>query len=86
MMDLAQILSGAAAVASFTAHIVVASSMTRTVNDRLGTDYKGIWSSHGDEVWKEHQRLFPASRKRAALAATLVAAFALFMATAFLAR
>ena len=85
-MNVFQVLSGAAALASFTAHIVIARSVTEDVNDRLGTDYKGIWSPDGSKTWAEHERLFPSSRKRVALAATMVAAFTLFMATAFLTR
>ncbi len=81
-----QILSLAAAVASFIGTILIGNSITKDVNEALGTDYNGMWSLNGNKIWKEHERLFPANRKRAALAAALVAAFGLFMATAFFAR
>lgn len=86
MMRALQILSLAAAVASFVAMILIGNSITREVNEALGTDYNGIWSLSGNKIWKEHERLFPANRKRVALAAALVVAFGLFFATAFLAR
>ena len=73
-MNVFQVLSGAAALASFAAHIVIARSVTEDVNDRLGTDYKGIWSPDGSKTWAEHERLFPSSRKRVALAATFLVA------------
>ncbi len=74
-----QILSLAAAVASFVAMILIGKSITREVNEALGTDYNGIWSLNGNKIWKEHERLFPANRKRVALAAALVVAFGLFL-------
>jgi 4-amino-4-deoxy-L-arabinose transferase-like glycosyltransferase len=86
MMRALQILSLAGAVASFIGMILIGNSITKDVNEALGTDYNGIWSLNGNKIWKEHERLFPANRKRAALAAALVAAFGLFFATAFLAR
>ena len=81
-----QILSLAAAVASFVGTILIGNSIAKDVNETLGTDYRGIWSVSGNKIWKEHERLFPANRKRVALAIALVAAFGLFMASAFLAR
>lgn len=85
-MRVLQILSLAAAVAAFGGAIIIGNSITKDVNESLGTDYKGIWSLNGNKIWKEHERLFPANRKRAALAATVVGALGFFMATAFLAR
>jgi len=81
-----QILSWAAAVASFIATVLIGNSIAKDVNQTSGTDYNGIWSLSGNKIWKEHELLFPASRKRAALVAALAVAFGLFMATAFLAH
>lgn len=80
-----QILSWAAAVVCFVATITVGNSIAKDVNQALGTDYKGIWSLEGNKVWKERERLFPASRKRLLLALALVLAFSFFIATAVLA-
>jgi hypothetical protein len=85
-MQLLQILSLAAAVASFIGTILIGNSIARDVNEVLGRDDNGIWNLNGNKVWKEHECLFPGNRKRAALAAALVVAFVLFIATAFFAR
>ena len=85
-MRILQILSLIAAVGLFCGTILIGNSITKDVNENMGSHHDGIWSSSGNRIWKEHERLFPANRKRAALAITLVAAFALFMATAFLSR
>ena len=80
-----QILSLAAAVASFVAMILIGNSIAREVNDALGTAHNGIWRLNGNSVWKEHQRLFPANGKRVALAGSLIAAFGLLFVSGFIA-
>jgi hypothetical protein len=82
-MGVPRILCAAVAVGVLVAHIIIATSITSEVNERLGKQYKGVWSLQGDEILKEHERLFPDSRKRAAFFATFVAAFILFFATGF---
>jgi hypothetical protein len=86
MMRVFQILSAAAAVASFIAGVIIGGSIANDVNEKLGTDYNGVWSWGGNKIWKEHERLFPASPKRTILAAVWLAAFGLLMAAAFFTR
>jgi hypothetical protein len=85
-MQALQILSLVAAFASSIGMVLIGNSIAKDVNEALGTDYNGIWSLNGNRIWKEHERLFPNSRKRTALAVTLVVAFGLLFATGFLAR
>ena len=73
-----------AAGASFVSMILIGNSIARDVNETLGTDFNGIWNLNGDRILKEHERLFPADRKRMALATAVVAAFGLFALAAFL--
>jgi hypothetical protein len=81
-----QILSLGGAVASFIGTVLIGNSIAKDVNEALDTDYNSIWSLSGNKIWKEHERIFPSNRKRTALAATLVVAFGLVVATGFLAR
>jgi hypothetical protein len=85
-MQALQILSLVAAFASSIGMVLIGNSIANDVNEALGTGYNGIWSLNGNKIWKEHERLFPGSRKRTALAVTLVVAFGLLFATGFLAR
>jgi hypothetical protein len=81
-----QILLLAASFASLVGCIVIGNAIAKDVNGSLGTGYNGIWRLNGNKIWNEHERLFPASRKRAALATTVVAAFGLITVAAFLPR
>lgn len=65
-----QIVFIVTSMASFVATIAVGHSIAEDVNDKLGTEYRGVFGK-GDP-WTAHQRLFPASRKRMALALTLI--------------
>ena len=76
-----QVLSSLAAVGLFTAGILIGSSIARDVDEALGTTYGGIWNSNANTIWKEHERLFPLSRKRAALAGAFLASVGLFIIT-----
>jgi hypothetical protein len=86
MMRALQILVWTAGLASFIANILIGNSIAQDVNRALGTDYSGIWNLHGNAIWKDHERLFPASPKRVAFATALVFAFGLYVAAAVLAR
>ncbi len=81
-----RIISLAAAAGSFLGVILIGNSIARDVNGTLGTDYDSIWSLNGNRVWQEHQRLFPYSRKRAALGTMLLGWLALLFVTGFLGR
>ncbi len=82
-MRVIQAVSALAAVGLFTGGILIGSSIARDVDDALGTTYGGIWNSSATIIWKEHERLFPFSRKRSALIAVFLASVGLFM-TVFL--
>lgn len=84
MLRALQILSLGAVVASVISMALIGDSIAKDVNEAQGTKYNGIWNLKGNRVWQEHERLYPASRKRAALAAALVAAFGLLWVLAFL--
>jgi hypothetical protein len=86
MMRALQILAWAAGLASFIANTLFGNSIAQDVNRALGTDYRGIWNLHGNAIWKDHERLFPASPKRMAFATALVFAFGFYIAAAILAR
>jgi hypothetical protein len=68
-----QIVLIVASMASFVATIAIGHSIAEDVNEKLGTEYKGVFGK-GDP-WTEHLRLFPASRKRVALALALIGFF-----------
>lgn len=85
-MPALEIFFWAAAVASFSSAILIDDSIAKDVSEALGTDYKGMFGLNGEKVWKEHQRLFPASRKRAALVGALVATFGSMMMGAYFGR
>ncbi len=81
-----QIVAWAAEIGSFVLVIVIGGSITKDVNESLGESYNGIWSARGNKIWKDHERLFPASRKRICLAAALLSSFAFLIAGACLVR
>ena len=76
-----QVLTSLAAVGLFTAGILIGSSIAHDVDEALGTAYGGIWRSNAKTIWREHERLFPMSRKRAALAGAFLASVAFFIVT-----
>lgn len=77
-----QILSLAMAFGSHITLLLIGNSITREVNEALGTEYKGIWRFNGNKVLKEHERLFPASRKRVAHTAALAGVIGFLLAAA----
>jgi hypothetical protein len=68
------------AAASYVAILTVGHSIAEDVNGKLGTQYKykGIFVWKGDP-WKEHQRLFPTSRKRMAVALIMLGSVSLLV-------
>jgi hypothetical protein len=76
-----QVLTSLAAVGLFTAGVLIGISIARDVDEALGTTYGRIWSSNANTIWKEHERLFPLSRKRAALVGAFLASAGFFIIT-----
>jgi hypothetical protein len=83
-MNAGQIMCGLLAGVFFMAMPGIGMSITKDVNEKFGTSYVGLWTLQGNKIWGEHQKLFPHSRKRIALAATLLAAFGLLFVVACL--
>jgi hypothetical protein len=81
-----QIVAWAAEIGSFALVIVIGGSITKDVNESLGESNNGIWSARGNKIWKDHEQLFPASRKRLYLVAALLSSFAFLIAGAYLVR
>lgn len=79
-------LSCAGGLIAFFVMLVVSRSITDEVNNALGTKYERFWSRSGNEIWSQHERLFPASPKRRLLAVFLSLAFGLLLAAGFLPR
>jgi hypothetical protein len=77
-MTVVQMIFLASSIASFVTTIATGHSIAEDVNGKMGTDYKGVFVRKGDP-WKEHERLFPASRKRIALAVALAASVGFLM-------
>lgn len=84
-MRISVVVTCTAAVICFVAALEFGNSIAQDVQEALSTN-ENFWSSQGSRIWNEHEKLFPQSRKRAALAVTLIAAFGLLFATAFLVR
>ena len=80
-MQTIQVLTSLVAVGLFIAGILIGSSIAREVDEASGTNYGGIWSSNANTIWKEHERLFPMSRKRAALVGAFLASVGFFIST-----
>ena len=69
------------AAASFAAVLTVGHSIAE--DKKLGTQYQGIFVWKGDP-WTEHQRLFPNSRKRMAVALIMLGSVGLLVLVAAL--
>lgn len=80
-MRTVQVLTSLAAIGLFTAGILIGSSIAHEVDEARGSTYGGIWRSNANTIWREHERLFPMSRKRTALAGTFLASVAFFVIT-----
>lgn len=83
-MSVSQLLTLLVAAICFFAALDLGDSIAREVQQVRGTPDESIWNSRANQIWMDHERLFPDSRKRRALAATLIAAFGLFFAAAWL--
>jgi hypothetical protein len=71
------------AAASYVATLTVGHSIAEDVNEKLGTQYKGIFVWKGDP-WTQHRRLFPSSRKRMAVALIMIGSVGLLVLVAAL--
>ncbi len=71
----------AASFLSFVMVLVLSRRIAEDVNERLGTDYRGVFVWRGNP-WNEHDRLLPGCHKRAALAVALIASCGLLMVAA----
>lgn len=82
-MSVYQVVSLTAAGLCFAIVIRAASSIVNDVNESIGTAYTRLFSLDGNTIWKEHQRVFPSSRKRTVLSMTLFLTFTLMFVTAY---
>jgi hypothetical protein len=80
-MCLIQIPAWVGFVVSLVLTIKQGHDIAKEVNSALGTSYKSPLCFVGKEVWKEHERLFPASRQREHLYVALICTF-VFLITA----
>jgi len=62
-MGTLQIIAWVAEVGSFALVIITGISITKDVNDSLRESYNGIWSVHGNKIWKGMSDCFPPAGK-----------------------